>query len=114
MHTPLDHGSPDSSDSDYAMDTDRSGIFESTSSGSSKRRMAALSQGSSTRDAKSRKREDAGRQAAMRHVVGGMPFDVRDYPATKPKDELVDVEIVERLRIQFGDPFDDSAMRSNA
>ncbi|KAF9816054.1 hypothetical protein IEO21_04229 [Rhodonia placenta] len=65
-----------------------------------------------SRDSKARRRDDYGRQRMM-HVGGGSPWDAPREPPSRNKDELVDQQIAEQLRAQFGDPFDDSTLKSS-
>ncbi|KAF9221604.1 hypothetical protein BS17DRAFT_785034 [Gyrodon lividus] len=102
-----------------------------SSSGSSKRRLPGGSafEGPSRRDPKSRRREDAMGTASNSkrmliegqgvHVVGssagpagGTSLQTRsDYGSRRDKEELVDLSLVEQLRQDFGDPFQDSGLK---
>ncbi|KAH9949866.1 hypothetical protein B0H21DRAFT_819793 [Amylocystis lapponica] len=63
----------------------------------------AFGSGFSTRDAKSRRREDMG--------LGGRRGGWEARESRSQKDELVDGYLVDELRAQFGDPFDDSTVK---
>ncbi|KAH7885242.1 hypothetical protein F5I97DRAFT_1810405 [Phlebopus sp. FC_14] len=97
--------------------------------GSSKRRLpggSAFSDGSSRRDAKSRRREDAvGMASGPRRLgegqsfqftenaaVGSTSYQTRGDYSRQNKEELVDPSLVEQLRQDFGDPFLETALRA--
>ncbi|KAH8072261.1 hypothetical protein BXZ70DRAFT_1013274 [Cristinia sonorae] len=78
--------------------------------GPGKRRVPPGSSLNASRDAKSRRREEAsGGGAAGRR--GQTQGSGHWGDGASKKDDLVDQYIVENLRIQFGDPFDDNAMK---
>ncbi|TCD62236.1 hypothetical protein EIP91_007195 [Steccherinum ochraceum] len=63
--------------------------------------------GGMPRDAKSRRREDGpGRRGGS-----GVNWTATPQEGGSKKDDLVDQHIVDRLRVLFGDPFDDSVVK---
>ncbi|PCH39727.1 hypothetical protein WOLCODRAFT_23580 [Wolfiporia cocos MD-104 SS10] len=121
MHSPNDPDSSSDTDNDQQM-------FEETSSrglsnrsfvetlfsmgGMGNKRRGPHGPSSSTRDPKSRRREEAARRGAYDGIweSGG----TREPGTTRSKDEPVDSHVVETLRNQFGDPFDDAAIKAAA
>jgi len=80
--------------------------------GSSKRR-GGLTFGSSSRDTKTRRREDSFGAGLGRRGGPSIPWDQGGQgPSLRQKDELVDAQLVETLRAQIGDPFDDRIFQS--
>ncbi|KAH9920454.1 uncharacterized protein B0H18DRAFT_1121919 [Fomitopsis serialis] len=80
--------------------------------GSSKRR-GGLTFGGSSRDTKTRRREDSFGTGLGRRGGPSLPWDQREQGSSlRQKDELVDTQVVETLRTQIGDPFDDRVLQS--
>jgi len=109
MHSPMDPESASSSDTESPPPEDSLKALDSSdlipsmmSTGSPFKRRGQG--GSSSREMKSRRREDSGRRP-----LG--PWDMRDAGPMRPKDDLVDPHVVEQLRAQFGDPFDDRTVK---
>ncbi|KZT64009.1 hypothetical protein DAEQUDRAFT_815291 [Daedalea quercina L-15889] len=86
--------------------------FGSHLGGGSSKRRGGLSFGGSSRDAKSRRREDSFGLGLGRRGPPSLQWDARE-PGTvlRQKDELVDAPLVDTLRTQFGDPFDDRVLQ---
>ncbi|KAJ7228738.1 hypothetical protein GGX14DRAFT_71222, partial [Mycena pura] len=81
-------------------------ITASFSHSASKRRLpggSSFAAASSSRDAKSRRREDPRR---------GGTWDGKEGGAKREKEELVDGHIVDHLRKEIGDPFNDTAFKA--
>ncbi|KAH9841923.1 uncharacterized protein C8Q71DRAFT_354325 [Rhodofomes roseus] len=81
---------------------------------SSKRR-GGLGFGGGSRDTKSRRREDSfGSMGLGRRTGPSLAWDQREQGTIpRQKDELVDTTLVDNLRAQFGDPFDDRDLQSS-
>ncbi|KAI0916746.1 hypothetical protein AcW1_007888 [Taiwanofungus camphoratus] len=83
----------------------------SSLSGPPKRRLgpSPFGGGPNARETKSRRREDN-----MMRKMGPAIWDSREAGMVRPKDDLVDQPLVDNLRKQFGDPFDDSIVKKAA
>ncbi|KAF8197596.1 hypothetical protein BJ912DRAFT_846159 [Pholiota molesta] len=115
-------GSPPPEEEAYAANTAGStnylanltthiGAAFSGSGSSSKRRLpsGAFGSGGSARDAKTRRRGESGRAGSTTWDSG-----VKDGGATggkKEKDELIDTALVEYLRKEIGDPFQEPGLK---
>ncbi|KZT09287.1 uncharacterized protein LAESUDRAFT_546903 [Laetiporus sulphureus 93-53] len=125
MSSSVDNGSASSTDSE-TEDTSRThqratssleeslgfSMFTSAFSVSGKRR-GMFGSASNSRDMKSRRRDESSRNPGGGGGGGGgfssgRMWESGEGPSLRPKDELMDMKVVEDLRAQFGDPFDDS------
>lgn len=77
-------------------------------SSQAKRRLPTGTPSGHSRDLKTRKRDDGN----SRRTGGGGWTDGRE--GGKQREELVDIELAERLRRDFGDPFDETLLKSAA
>ncbi|TDL22115.1 hypothetical protein BD410DRAFT_839930 [Rickenella mellea] len=86
------------------------------SPGQAKRRLPTGTQSAHSRDSKTRKRDDGNSRRTAGGGGGntaGSWTDGREGGGGK-REELVDIELAERLRREFGDPFDETMLKSAA
>ncbi|KAG5643213.1 hypothetical protein DXG03_001331 [Asterophora parasitica] len=130
MNSPPDPGSPISTDTDsgpeevfqtqgpsgapHFITTVARDITQSFISGGSKRRLPGSSNfgaSSSSRDPKSRRRLDVGKSGGG---AGGASLWEGQKESKREDKDVVDQHLVEFLRREIGDPFDDSAIQKHA
>ncbi|KAF9469388.1 hypothetical protein BDZ94DRAFT_1244331 [Collybia nuda] len=105
------------STSTHLMNTITSHLTSTFSGSSSKRRLpggSGYGASSSNRDPKTRRRGDTGRGQGGDRSGGGSNWDNSKETGRREKDDLVDNGIVEFLRKEIGDPFQDSIIKKFA
>ncbi|KII90836.1 hypothetical protein PLICRDRAFT_174197 [Plicaturopsis crispa FD-325 SS-3] len=71
---------------------------------------ASFAAASTMRDAKTRRREEGG----SRRGGGGAAWEGKEGGRRGDKEELVDGQLVDYLRKQFGDPFNEEMIKANS
>ncbi|KLO09064.1 hypothetical protein SCHPADRAFT_893371 [Schizopora paradoxa] len=97
---------PVPSNAPSATDTRDSGPARGSASQTKRRLPVGSSSMHGSRDSKARRRDDGG-HGSKRGMSGMNTHEGRDG---RMKDELVDLELMEKLKNEFGDPFDNAAM----
>ncbi|TFY79605.1 hypothetical protein EWM64_g4402 [Hericium alpestre] len=112
MNSPIEPASPVSTASSDSLGEDvpqfalNQPTVQATQS-SAKRRLGPAS---NTRDPKTRRREEFNSRKGVMHVEAGR--EEGGSGSRRPKEDLLDVHLVESLRRRIGDPFDDDIIKN--